>query len=147
MDQKKNNMNPFIPKKGFTLIELMITLAIIGIITTFTYPSYLHWILKSHRTEAQIALIQTQMILEGCYLKHHSYLKKCNSLDSLTKISTQTHYAITLSQLSRTTYTLTAKAIGSQIKDTACTEFKVNEHNVKTTMNSLGLQAEHCWLS
>ena len=132
--------------KGFTLVELMIAVVIIGIVTTLSYPSYMHLLLKSHRTEAQAALTQIQMILEDCYAQNFSYIETCPSLPAFPKSSDQKNYSITLSNLSRTTYTLTASSIGNQKKDTDCARFTVSEDHVKTSRDSSGIKQDHCWL-
>lgn len=132
--------------KGFTLVEQMIVVVIIGIMTAISYSSYVHVLLKSNRTEAQAALTQRQIALERCYAQNFSYIETCASLPAFPQTSDQNHYSITLSNLSRTTYTLTATAIGSQIKDSTCTHFIVSEDHVKISVDSSGARQEHCWL-
>ncbi len=49
---------------GFTLIELMITVAIVGILSAIAYPSYTEYVRRGHRAEARAGLLQAQQWLE-----------------------------------------------------------------------------------
>jgi type IV pilus assembly protein PilE len=59
--------------KGFNLIELMITVAIIGILASIALPSYKNYIIKSSRTAAQTELIELASIQEKIYLNSNAY--------------------------------------------------------------------------
>ena len=50
--------------RGFTLIELMIVVAIVGILTAIAYPSYAEYIRRGHRADARAGLLQAQQYLE-----------------------------------------------------------------------------------
>jgi len=58
---------------GFTLIELMITVAIIGILTSIAYPSYQDSIMKSRRVDAQGALMGFANAMERFYTVNNTY--------------------------------------------------------------------------
>lgn len=51
-------------QKGFTLIEMMIVVAIVGILTAIAYPSYAEYIRRGHRADARAGLLQAQQWLE-----------------------------------------------------------------------------------
>jgi len=59
--------------KGFTLIELMIVIAIIGILATVVMPSYRGFVLEGQRTETQGKLLQILALQERFYIDSFSY--------------------------------------------------------------------------
>ncbi|MEO8165553.1 MAG: type IV pilin protein [Betaproteobacteria bacterium] len=64
------NRNPY---RGFTLIELMIAVAIIGILTGIAYPSYRNYVIRSSRAAAQTELLQLANQQEKIYLNSNGY--------------------------------------------------------------------------
>lgn len=60
-------------QQGFTLAELMVTVAIIGILSAFAYPSYQEFVLKGRRTEAKAALMSDMQLFERHYSQVNTY--------------------------------------------------------------------------
>lgn len=63
----------FLKQKGFTLIELMITVAIVAILASLAYPSYQEYIAKSRRAEARSVLMAAQQWMERFYSENYRY--------------------------------------------------------------------------
>ncbi len=55
---------------GFTLVELLVVLALLGTLATFAYPSYLRQVQHGQRTQTQAALLE-QLLQQEQYLRQH----------------------------------------------------------------------------
>ena len=60
---------------GFTLIEVMIVVAIVGILAAIAYPSYTEHVRRAHRAEAQTALLQAAQFMQRFYAANNAYDK------------------------------------------------------------------------
>lgn len=129
--------------KGFSLIECLFTLAIMGILASIAYPSYLSHLTKVHRTDAQLSLFNLASLLETYYFEHHTYqdanVIRLNGTDQ----SYQKYYTLRIEALSPKTYTLIAVPNGAQaLHDKACQALTLDERGQKGVATG---QASDCW--
>jgi type IV pilus assembly protein PilE len=130
-------------QNGFTLMELMIVVAIVGIIAGLAYPSYLKSMQKGRRVDGKTALVQASQALERCYSTYGLYnsanCAEYNAITAGTVVTQQGYYTITAPTLNGTAYTLqaAAKSTGPQASDTTCTPL---------TLSNTGAQGPSgCW--
>lgn len=124
---RKNNQS------GFTLIELMIVVAIIGILTTIAYPSYTQYVINANRAAAQAEMMDIANRQQQFLLTNRSYADQATLTASgyalPADIATRYNYAIAVGAGTVPSYTLTFTAIGNQVSDGALT---INNEGVKT---------------
>ncbi len=129
-------------QKGVTLIEMMIAVAIIGVLTAIAYPSYQSHILESHRTTAKADLMMWQLAFEEKRTQNQSYVSSAEKTIGalcLSCTNDDTRYTFKASGATETQYTLLATAIpqSSQMNDKDCTILKL-EYTGKITPSE-------CW--
>jgi type IV pilus assembly protein PilE len=125
-------------QRGFTLIELMVVIAILGIIAMIAIPSYNDTVRKGRRSDAKVTLMKLSQNLERCFSENNSYqvASGCTNLNNTA--SEEGYYTITAVQ-NATTFALTAAATGGQADDTHCAQFTLNHTGTKGGTNS------DCW--
>jgi len=119
--------------RGFTLIELMIVVAVVAILSTLAYPSYQQYILRAHRADAQalmqdIAARQQQRLLDV-----RTYAVDLPTLGMTVPAAMAQRYTITTQRLEGPplTFTVTAAPIGAQAND-ACGTLVLTREGVQT---------------
>jgi len=125
---------------GFSLIELMIVVAIVGILAAIAYPVYTSQVRKGQRTDAKTALMTAAQNLERCFTEHNAYNN--GACPAVPATSPEGYYSIVATTLTASGFTLTATPIsGAVVADTECATF---------TLNNLGAQSStpagnQCW--
>jgi len=107
--------------RGFTLIELMVTLAIAAILAAIALPSYRQYIIRSNRTAAQTQMMDIANREEQFLLANRVYANKttlqANGYALPSEIGTNYDYDITLGLGAVPAYTITFTAKSAQITD------------------------------
>lgn len=97
-------------QKGFTLIELMITVAVIGILSALAYPSYQNAMIKNRRASAQAHLADIAQREQQYLMDNRSYTDSLITLNVTTSADVGTYYAITVPIGTATVPSFTATA-------------------------------------
>jgi len=137
-------------QRGFTLMELMITVAVVGILAAIAYPSFTEQIARSRRTEAQTILLSGQQWMERFYSENYRYDQ--NSASTLVTDSSQFPsrfstspvagqgaplYTIAVSTPTRDSYTITAtRRAGSNMATDRCGDMTVDHLGRRSLVDS-----------
>ena len=101
---------------GFTLIEVMIVVAIVAILAAVALPSYNEYIRRGNRAEARASLLQAAQWMERASTATGTYPLAANFPASLKAVPSD-RYDITIASADGGTYTLTATPKGAQAND------------------------------
>ena len=129
---------------GFTLIELMITVAIVGIIASVASGYFGDNVISANRTDGRAKLLESATVLEKCKAIYGVYNNNCSITGASAIASKEGYYTIAATTLTASTYTLTATPVAGQpqINDTNCTSITLNHLGVQ---GGGGALPSECW--
>ena len=133
--------------QGFSLIELMIAVVIVGILAAIAIPMYSDYVTRSRRADGQATLMQVAQELERCYTQFSKYNdNNCSVVNSgvVSETSDQGFYGISASggNLTESTFTLTATPQNEQADDTDCTALTLTHLGEQS---ATGDDPDSCW--
>jgi len=133
---------------GFSLVEILIVVAIIGILAAVAVPSYAAYMEKTRRVDAVTFLSDAAAEQYRFFSEYNRYATKMSELgmsNGDTAESEKGYYTISVESPDDVSYALTATPVagGLQAKDAECGAFSVNESNLKTVTGT-GSAAD-CW--
>ncbi|MFP6831200.1 hypothetical protein PS684_02826 [Pseudomonas fluorescens] len=126
--------------RGFTLIEIMIVIAIIGIVITIAAPSYTEYLKKGRRAEVVSLLSEQAQSLERFYTKNNVYT-------GITGLSTGNDFYTLTPTIADQTFLLTAtRKAGTSMATDKCGDFTLTNTGVRSMNNATtGLTTKDCW--
>ena len=141
-------------ENGFTLIELMITVAIIGILSAVAYPAYTQYIVRANRSAAQSFIATVGNKQEQAMLNARSYFAVADGTAAQwAAVSTpvpgevSNNYTVTLVSLNTSTppaYTVTATPKASQAsRDSKCNALTLTNTGIKGITGTATVP--ECW--
>lgn len=148
LPMKTMDRRPPAPRqRGFTLVELMIVVAVIGILAALAYPSYTEYVRRGYRAEARAGLMQAAQWMERAATASGTY----PGIDAfagtaLTTVPSGT-YAISVTDRTDSTYTLRATAQNAQRGD-RCGNFTLEQSGLRGANGKKANVADYdgsCW--
>jgi type IV pilus assembly protein PilE len=126
---------------GFTLMELMVTVAIVAILASIAYPSYSAYVAKGRRADVAVQLVAAQQWLERYYSQHYSYAVP-EKIFAVQPFATSPHsgegrtqYILTTSTATADAYVLTAtRHVDGAMAQDVCGTFTVNSLGQKNLL-------------
>lgn len=133
---------------GFTLIELMITVAVVAILAAVALPSYQRYVARTQRAAAAACLVEMGQFMERVYLTNLRYDQNAGAATALPNTDcrdrTSARYTIALPAVAQRSFSLTATPQGAQASvDSGCGTLSLNQAGTRGVSGGDGVA--HCW--
>jgi len=135
--------------KGFTLIELMIVVAIIAILAAISFPAYINYTTNSRRAAATACMMELSQFMERHYTTNLRYTTPAGAAPALPDLSCRTDLARFYTMgfngtVTAPAYSLQAVPQGIQAsRDTKCATLRVDQAGVRTVTGTASVA--ECW--
>jgi len=116
-------------KNGFTLIEIIIAIVIIGLLAAVAFPSFVDSVRKSRRIDATSTLLALQLLIERRRASNIDYASSLPVAAGGTYASKNGYYSITYGPTTTAIFSVTAVPVsGTEQANDACTSFVINQN-------------------
>lgn len=124
-----NNIKSYIKTTGFTLMELMLVVAIIGTLAAISYPMYQDYIIKTRRVEAEGLMLEATSFIERSFTETGTYVGVALPFTTSPKDGGNAQYNLAYSAgPTATSYTISATPLGNQAAgDTECAVISIDQ--------------------
>lgn len=130
--------------RGFTIIEVLTTVAIVGILAAVALPAYGDYVMRSKIIQATTALADFRTRMEQFFLDNRTYAAGC--ADVLTKVGQPKSFTVDCPANTATTYEV--RAAGRAAEGMSAFEYRINELNARWTVAypaTWGPPSANCW--
>ena len=151
MHQAKPRLRTASPtcSQGWTLTELLISLALMGTLAALALPAYLQQQRQARRSDAQLALQQLQIDQARWRSQHERYADSLAALGWSSDLSPRGQYQISIPQADAEGYTLEALPLGAQALDRDCSPLRLTWRGSASATFSAGANPDsdpqRCW--
>ena len=128
---------------GFTIIEVLIVVAILGILAAIAIPAVTKYVTDARRADGKTALLAAAQTMERFYTNNYTYANA-----TIPATSGEGYYNLTLTAANATAFTIEAKPVsgGKMASDTLCETLSINHLGQRQAFNSADVdKTAECW--
>lgn len=147
MRNSANQIGSLDPQRGFTLIEVMIVVAIVAILSAIALPAYQDYVKRGKIPEATSGLSNARVAMEQWYQDNHDYSAAGNPCATPSQWNTK-NFTFTCPGASLSADTYLVKADGNAAQGMGGFHFTINQTSAKTSdISDWGVSGATCWIT
>jgi type IV pilus assembly protein PilE len=132
--------------RGFTLVELMITVGIVAILAAIAYPAYQQQVVKTHRSAAKACLAQYAQFMERYYTTTLTYVGAAPVLGCASEGQIANHYGFSVEDVGANAYRVVATPTTSfAARDTRCGTLSIDNAGQRSAGTGSVDDVRYCW--
>jgi type IV pilus assembly protein PilE len=132
--------------RGFTLVELLITVAIVSILAAIAYPAYQSYVVRTNRSVAKACLGQYVQFMERHYTTTLTYVGADPVMDCSTEGGLDTKYVFSVADLDASTYSAIATPTSAWAsRDSRCGVLTIDQAGERSAGDGSTADVTYCW--